>query len=181
MFKKFDSAESVSSSNQLKSSVQRQIRSSIIDHMPSFEDYLPNVWPKKEKAKVLKCQDRIEVLVVNETPLFFKQRDSCWYPTLKLLHQYPFMLPRQQVDYGAIKFVISGANIMCPGLTSPGADLDLNIENGIAVAIYAEGKQHALAIGLMKMSSHDIQKVNKGVGIETVHYLNDGLWHLEIR
>lgn len=27
----------------------------------------------------------------------------------------------QQVDKGAIRFVLSGANIMCPGLTSPGA------------------------------------------------------------
>lgn len=29
-----------------------------------------------------------------------------------------------QVDRGAIKFVLSGANIMCPGLTSPGGALD---------------------------------------------------------
>lgn len=29
----------------------------------------------------------------------------------------------QQVDKGAIKFVLSGANIMCPGLTSPGAKM----------------------------------------------------------
>lgn len=35
----------------------------------------------------------------------------------------PFILPHQQVDKGAIKFVLSGANIMCPGLTSPGAKL----------------------------------------------------------
>lgn len=33
----------------------------------------------------------------------------------------PFFLPMQQVDKGAIRFVLSGANIMCPGLTSPGA------------------------------------------------------------
>ena len=37
------------------------------------------------------------------------------------------MLPHQQVDRGAIKFVLSGANIMCPGLTSPGAKLDQDI------------------------------------------------------
>lgn len=29
----------------------------------------------------------------------------------------------QQVDKGAIRFVLSGANIMCPGLTSPGAKM----------------------------------------------------------
>jgi len=33
----------------------------------------------------------------------------------------PFMLPPMQVDKGAIKFILSGANVMCPGLTSPGA------------------------------------------------------------
>lgn len=29
-----------------------------------------------------------------------------------------------QVDRGAIKFVLAGANIMCPGLTSPGGALN---------------------------------------------------------
>ena len=33
----------------------------------------------------------------------------------------PYFLPSQQVDKGAIRFVLSGANIMCPGLTSKGA------------------------------------------------------------
>lgn len=28
------------------------------------------------------------------------------------------------MDRGAIKFVLAGANIMCPGLTSPGGVLD---------------------------------------------------------
>lgn len=35
----------------------------------------------------------------------------------------PFLLPPLQVDKGAIRFILSGANIMCPGLTSPGAQL----------------------------------------------------------
>lgn len=33
-------------------------------------------------------------------------------------------MKKLQVDRGAIKFVLSGANIMCPGLTSPGGSLD---------------------------------------------------------
>ena len=40
-----------------------------------------------------------------------------------MLHQYPNMMKKLRVDQGAIKFVLSGANIMCPGLTSPGATL----------------------------------------------------------
>lgn len=33
-------------------------------------------------------------------------------------------MKKLQVDRGAIKFVLAGANIMCPGLTSPGGALD---------------------------------------------------------
>jgi PUA domain protein len=43
------------------------------------------------------------------------------------------MLPQVQVDRGAIKFVMSGANIMCPGLTSPGGKLPEEIPNNAIV------------------------------------------------
>lgn len=96
--------------------------------------------------------EHIEILTVNGELLFFRQREGPFYPTLRLLHKckilllqthtfycnlhlntqwhfllfpaVPFILPHQQVDKGAIKFVLSGANIMCPGLTSPGAKLN---------------------------------------------------------
>ena len=32
----------------------------------------------------------------------------------------PNMMPRVQVDAGAIKYVFGGANVMCPGITSAG-------------------------------------------------------------
>ncbi|URE31027.1 60S ribosomal protein L18 [Musa troglodytarum] len=119
-----------------------------------------------------------------------------------------------QVDRGAIKFVLSGANIMCPGLTSPGGALDEEVleetpvvwtnnlstyRHGVGQygsdislllvwaqhavlafldceAIMAEGKQHALAIGYTKLSAKDIKTINKGIGVDNMHYLNDGLW-----
>lgn len=40
----------------------------------------------------------------------------------------PFMLPRLQVDRGAIRFILSGANVMCPGLNSAGARMDTPVE-----------------------------------------------------
>jgi malignant T-cell-amplified sequence len=46
------------------------------------------------------------------------------------------------------------------------------------VAVMAEGKEHSLAIGQMKMSSGDIRSINKGVGVETLTALGDPLWHL---
>lgn len=48
-----------------------------------------------------------------------------------------------------------------------------------ACAIYAEGKEHCLAVGLMKMSSAEIARENKGIGVDGIHYLNDGLWTMD--
>lgn len=61
----------------------------------------------------------------------------------------------QQVDKGAIRFVLSGANIMCPGLTSPGARMT-TVDKGQVVAVMAEGKDHALAIGTTSLSTTDM-------------------------
>lgn len=86
------------------------------------------------------------------------------------------MMPRLRADAGAIKFVLSGAHIMCPGLTSAGATMHDEVGADAPVAIYAEGKEHAMAVGVTKLSTADMKAVNKGVGVENVHYLNDGLW-----
>ena len=76
--------------------------------------------------------DRVQVIAVNGVPLFFAQRDDVWFPTLRLLHQYPDMMPKLRVDTGAIKFVLSGANIMCPGLTSKGATMHDEVNAAVA-------------------------------------------------
>jgi len=177
MFKKFSDKENVSGTTQVKTSVIRSIRAKLLDKYPDIEDYLDQILPKKEPIKLIKCHDHIEILAVGGEPVFFKQRDD-FMPTLRLLHKYPFILPHQQVDSGAIQFVLSGANIMCPGLTSPGASL-VQAEKDTVVAVMAEGKEHALAIGIMKMSTDEIKAVNKGIGVENVHYLLDGLWHMK--
>jgi PUA domain protein len=65
---------------------------------------------------------------------------------------------------------------MCPGFTSKGGFIADTVTTELPVAIYAEGKEHAMAVGLTKMSREEIYSVNKGVAVETVHYLMDGLW-----
>ncbi len=179
MFKKFDEKESVSGMTQLKSSVQKAIRNKILDTYPQISDYLDDFLPKKDAFRVVKCHDHIELLVNSSGEiLFFRHRDGAWCPTLRLLHKYPFLLPHQRVDKGAIRFVLSGANIMCPGLTHPNAKMT-PAEKGTVVAIMAEGKEHALAVGFTAMSTQEIADKNKGIGVENYHYLNDGLWNMK--
>lgn len=38
------------------------------------------------------------------------------------------MLPWLRTDDGATKFILGGANIMCPGLTSPGATIHEEVD-----------------------------------------------------
>lgn len=45
-----------------------------------------------------------------------------------------------------------------------------------AQAIFAEGKDHPMGIGITKMSTREIRQVNHGIGVELVHYLGDALW-----
>ncbi|KAL5012662.1 hypothetical protein ScPMuIL_011213 [Solemya velum] len=179
MFKKFDEREEVSGVNNAKSSVQRGIRTSVLETYPHLQDYIDQILPKKDTLKSIKCHEHIEILANSSgEALFFKQRDSPYYPSLRLVHKYPFMVPHMQVDKGAIRFVLSGANIMCPGLTSPGAKMT-NLGKNRIVAVMAEGKHHALAVGLTKLSSEEILEKNKGIGVENIHYLNDGLWNMK--
>jgi len=175
MFKKFIAKDEISGTSQLKSSVQRSIRAKVLDAYPAIEPHIDVILPKKESIVLVKCKEHIELLAVKGELVFFRHRDDPWMPTLRLLHKYPDMLTIEQVDKGAIRFVLSGANIMCPGLTSPGAKMS-PAEKETVVSVMAEGKQHAVAIGCTKMSTKEIADKNKGVGVENVHYLNDGLW-----
>jgi len=172
--------ESVSGSSQVKSSVARGIRSAIIQQYPRLESQLEDIIPKKAPLIVTKCTNHINLICVNNEILFFNEREGPYYPHLRILHKYPTILPQVQVDRGAIKFVMQGANIMCPGLTSPGGALPEDLPTSSVVAVMAEGKKHALGIGFMKLSSKEIRETNKGIGIDNIHYLNDGLWKMTL-
>lgn len=87
------------------------------------------------------------------------------------------MMPHMRCDKGATRHILSGSDVMCPGLTSAGAQMD-DVPALFPVAVMAEGKEHAMAIGVTKMSTKEINEINKGIGIEVIHFLNDSMWHL---
>ena len=94
----------------------------------------------------------------------------------------PNAIPKVQVDRGAIRFLLSGANMMCPGMTSKGGWLppkEAAIPANHPVALYAEGKESAAGIGLTKMSSEEMKSVNKGIGVELITHLGDDLWNMK--
>jgi len=65
------------------------------------------------------------------------------------------MLPHMQVDRGAVKFILVGAQVMCRGLTSKGAKMD-DVKENSPVAIMVDGKQSAIGVGLTLLSAQDM-------------------------
>jgi len=176
MFKRFSPEECVSSQSQVKSSVGRGIRQAIVDQYPRIEEVLDDLLPKKDSMVVAKCTNHIQLLVVRGEPLFFQQRDGPWYPTLRLVHRHAsvFEPVGWRTDAGAIRFVLSGANIMCPGFTHDDGDMAADLPVDAPVVVNAHGKKHAMAVGQVKMSKADILEKNKGICVDNLHFLNDG-------
>ena len=103
MFKKFEEKESISGITQLKSSVQKGIRNKLKESYPGLEGLMDDFLPKKDAFKLVKCHDHLELLINSSGRLlFFRSYEGPWCPTLKLLHQYPFLLPQQRVDKGMV-------------------------------------------------------------------------------
>mmetsp|Transcript_44447 Transcript_44447/g.71189 ORF Transcript_44447/g.71189 Transcript_44447/m.71189 type:complete len:186 (-) Transcript_44447:134-691(-) len=180
MLKKF-SRDDLSSNNRAKQSVFKKYRKQMLDLYPMCEEYIEDTFPKKGimNLATAKTGGTKFTFIMDEefVPYFMQLKQGNVIPSLRLLHQFPDMLPRYQVDEGAIKFVLKGSDIFCAGLTSKGGSM-VDVEADTVVAIYAEGKQHACSIGLTTMSTQDIRKTNSGVGVQQIHYLNDGLWKL---
>jgi|EP00979_Chaetoceros_neogracilis_P011637 PUA domain protein len=170
MFKRFDPDNDISTSTSVKASVQRGIKNNLKESHPLIlEEHLDILIPKKRpliQYKVgphlmLYCSTPHEGFELSgNEPIIFQSRDGPILPVLRFVHQYPTLgFNKVTVDQGAIPFILGGANIMCPGLTNPGGEMPEDgddapaLEKGVGVVVYAEGKEHALAVGVMKMSS----------------------------
>ncbi|CCA66904.1 related to TMA20-protein putative involved in cytoplasmic ribosome function [Serendipita indica DSM 11827] len=184
MFKKFSPSTDIAGQAILKQSAQRTIRANLLDQWKGLtpETLDASIWSKKESLVLVKGRDHLSIYTVQGRPLFFQHFDGPLIPTLRLLHQFPKILPALRVDRGAIRFLLQGANMMAPGFTSKGGwlpDASEAIPAGTVVAIETEGKEHAAAIGITKLSTEDMKAINKGVAVEILCYLGDDLWSLQ--
>jgi len=181
--------------SKVKSSVQRTLRAKLVDTYPLLEPYIDEILPKKEQLDVVKLtEQRVSLYTLPGKPLFFQRLDDPLTPHLRLVHQYPQCFHRVRIDRGAIRFVLSGATLMVPGLTSPGGRLpnpDADDEDatnygredipaGSVVVVEAEGKEHACLVGVLKMGTKEMKEKKKGIAMDDGHFVGDGLWKLHL-
>ncbi len=179
-FKNFKPSDDLGTQQLAKSSVARGVKTSIVELYPRLENVIDEIFPKKEALYLVKGKGDYAfmsfVLSEREEILFYQDKNGPWLPALRLLHKYPSMLAKMQVDTGAIKFVLRGAHIMAPGLTSAGGRVEDGIVSGTPVQVKAEACEHACAVGILTMSSEDLKGKPSGQAIENFHCLGDGLW-----
>ncbi|KAE8152301.1 GTP-binding protein YchF [Aspergillus avenaceus] len=172
-----------STRSKVKSSVQRALRQRFLEAYPGFDRYIDEILPKKAQLDAVKLPEKSTLYTIDSTPLFYQPQDGPPIPHLKLIHAYPDALPTVQIDRGAIRFVLSGAALMAPGLTSAGGRLpekEKALEAGQVVAVLAEGKEFACLVGTLKVGTEEMKAKPKGVVMDEGHYLGDGLWRMSL-
>ena len=88
---------------------------------------------------------------------------------IPILEKFPYVT----VDMGAVKFVCKGANIMRPGITKFS---DFDVDD--IVCVIEESHHKFLAVGKAKMSSKQINEIDKGEAIKNLHYISDEFWEI---
>jgi len=130
---------------------------------------LDDFFSKKEKIEIENNEHKI--IKKNGEICFFYYKNRI-IPALKTILENNF-LKKITVDMGAVKFVISGADIMRPGIIS----INDNIKENEIIAIVDEKHNKPLAIGIALLNSEEMREQTQGKSIKNIHYIGDKLWN----
>ena len=116
-------------------------------------------------------------------PLGFRHQNGTLFPSLYVLWEVKdAILPFVFVNSAVSSFVLSGANLMLPGvIRHPKLDPYGPFAKDDLVAIYVVGNPLPIALGKAEISSDGIMQASggaKGKAISVMHYFGDGLWQL---
>lgn len=153
---------------QLRKSAKSQLLSDIESIFGEEAKKLEN--SKLEVANI----DDMSLVLVDGEPLLF-QINNFYFPTVRGVLKLGLMKNIVTVDSGAVRFVVNGADIMCPGIV----DADPEIKENEPVIIIEEAHRKPLAIGTALMPGMEM-KGNKGKAVKSIHYVGDKLWTLDI-
>jgi PUA-domain protein len=152
----------------------KDIKSMIVQMKGIFgEDssIIDQILTPKSQVEWIKLDDNQELYAI-DGQLAFLVQGSRFIPLLKLLIDKPIPFKFVKVDIGAIKFVSGGADVMRPGIIH----IDPHIQKGDIVVIQDPAHGKALAVGEALFSAAEMQSMDKGKVIKTLHSVSDNLW-----
>mgnify|MGYP001600693721 FL=1 len=135
------------------------------------QDYSIKV--SKKDTVELSETETAKIILLNKQPAFFYLQQRL-IPHLKLLQQHPDLLKKIVVDMGAVKFMVSGADVMRPGIV----EIEAGISKDDLVVVVDVNNHKPLAVGIALFNSEEMQTMTSGKVIKNIHYVGDEIWRI---
>ncbi|WP_445476002.1 RNA-binding protein [Methanococcoides methylutens] len=152
---------------QLRKSAKNKLLTSL---RSSFGDVIDKIADKKLESATA---DWFQIIIVDGDILFI-QEDDRPFPTVRGVLELDLDCYKVTVDAGAVRFVVNGADIMCPGIVA--ADPEIAENDLVIITEETHGKPLAIGRALVPAS----EMVGKsGKAVKSIHHVGDDLWNLE--
>lgn len=138
------------------------------------QKFADQIFPVKCKVEIIQTEAGDTLYAVDNTLKLWKSKDG-YIPVLTLLLNNQVDLKTVIVDFGAVRFVTNGADIMRPGITK----IDPSIQKGNIIQIVEETKHRALAVGKAMFDALEMESKSSGKVIKNIHTIQDSIWEFE--
>ena len=138
------------------------------------QKFVDQVFPKKSNVEVIQTESGDTLYAVNNELKLFKSKEG-YIPVLTLLLNNRVDLKTIIVDFGAVRYVANGADVMRPGITK----IDPSIKKGDIVKIEEETQHRALAVGKAMFDATEMESKTSGKVVENLHTIQDAIWEFE--
>jgi len=138
------------------------------------QTFIDQIFPKKTNVEVIQTESGDILYAVNNELKLWKSKYG-YIPVLTLLLNNRVDLKTIVVDFGAIRYVANGADVMRPGITK----IDPTIEKGDIVKIEEETHHRALAVGRALYNAAEMEATTTGKVIKNLHTIQDPIWEFE--
>ncbi|HEC37907.1 MAG TPA: DUF1947 domain-containing protein [bacterium] len=138
------------------------------------DSFIEQVFPRKGNVEVIQTESGDTLYAVNNELKLWKSKYG-YIPVLTLLLNNRIDLKTIVVDFGAIRYVANGADVMRPGITK----IDPTIEKGDIVKIEEETHHRALAVGKALYNAAEMEATTSGKVIKNLHTIQDPIWEFE--
>lgn len=138
------------------------------------QKFVDQIFPTKSNVEVIETEAGDTLYAINNVLKLWRSKDG-YIPVLTLLLNNQVEIKTIVVDFGAIRYVTNGADVMRPGITK----IDPSIKKGDIVGIIEETKKRALAIGKALFDAPEMETKSTGKVIKNLHTIQDSVWEFE--
>lgn len=128
--------------------------------------------------KLHKCRGKITIITERNTPVLFSFHKFPYLPTLNFLERGNSPVKKAYLDQGALKPILKGADVMCPGVYKYRSYIDSKWEREdvVAVCIIDHG---LVAVGIAEIGSEEMTGTSTGACITVLHRQQDPIYNFK--